>query len=99
MIEGDEGMEFCAGEPQTGQGVVAVCGVVAIAAVSCVEDERCAELVPQVGDEAGEFGAGNCQLVYHCLAADCAAPSIKQAMQPVEVIGFAQDGLFTSNPA
>ena len=51
----------------------------------------------QDGEEAGEFGAGNFQLVYQCLAADGAASAIEQAVKPVEVVGFAQGGLLISS--
>lgn len=67
-----------------------VAGVVTIAAVGRIKYQRRAEVVAQVGDKAGEFGTGNFQFVYQCLAADGVAPTIEQAMQSVEVVRFAQ---------
>ena len=56
VFQGDEGEQFVGGEPQAGQGMTAVGGVVAIAVAILVVDERCAEFVAQVGDQAGKGG-------------------------------------------
>src|SRR3990172_4383869 len=98
VIEADEGMQFFACEPQTGQMVPTIRGVEAVAAVFLVKDEGSAESVAQIGDEAGEFGARNCQHVQQRLAADRCASAIQQAVQSVKVVESAHVALPVSNP-
>lgn len=62
VFQRDEGLQFGGGEPQAGECVAAVGGVVAIAAAFAVMDERGAEAVAQVGDQAGEGGTGETML-------------------------------------
>ena len=56
VFKGDEGEQFVGAEPQAGQGVAAVGGFLAIAVAVLVVDERCAEFVAQIGDQAGQGG-------------------------------------------
>ena len=69
--------------------MMAVCGVVTIAAMLAVADDRHAETVAQIGDEAGEGGTRHTQFVQQGLAADGGAPPVQQAVQSVEVVEFA----------
>lgn len=98
VIEADEGMQFFAGEPQAGQFEATVRRVETVAAMFLVEDKGSAEFFAQVGDKAGEFGAGNFQFVQQRLAADRGAPAVQQAVQSVEVVKSAHLASSISSP-
>jgi len=90
LVEGDEGEQFFGGEPQTGQVMMAVGAVVTITAAFRLVDQRGAEAVAQVGDQAGEGGTRKAVLTGECSTGKAGAPPVQQAVKAIEVVEFAQ---------
>lgn len=68
--------------------MAAVGGVVTVAAAFSVVDERSAEAVAQVGDQAGEGGTRKTMLADERSAGEPGAPPVQQPTQAVEFVEF-----------
>ena len=89
VIQGHQGVQFLAGKPQTGKGVAAIGGVVAVAAALTVADDRRTELVAQVGYQTGEGSSAKLKTGPKLIPTNAGPSPIQFTVQPIEIIEFA----------